>query len=81
MNNVKQIIAYGECRDSIKEFADKNNFECKVFETLEESTKEAYILSLEGDIILLSPACASFDQFVDFEDRGSKFKEAVRNLK
>ncbi len=34
----------------------------------------------EGDIVLLSPACASFDQFRDFEDRGDQFRKLVRGL-
>lgn len=46
----------------------------------EEAVMHAYKLSSPGDVVLLSPACASFDLFENYEDRGRKFKEAVRNL-
>ena len=46
----------------------------------EEAVMQAYKLSSPGDVVLLSPACASFDLFENYEDRGRKFKEAVRNL-
>ena len=46
----------------------------------EEATKVAYKLGEKGDCVLLSPACASFDLFDSYEDRGRKFKEAVRKL-
>lgn len=45
-----------------------------------EAVQQAYKLSEPGDIVLLSPACASFDLFENFEDRGRQFKDAVRNL-
>jgi len=48
--------------------------------SMNEAVKSAYYLASTGDTILLSPACASFDLFENFEDRGRKFKEAVRNL-
>ena len=46
----------------------------------EEAVKLADKLAASGDVVLLSPCCASFDLFKNYEDRGRKFKEAVRNL-
>jgi len=48
--------------------------------SMEDAVKVAYRLSKRGDAVLLSPACASFDLFEDYEDRGRQFKSAVRNL-
>jgi UDP-N-acetylmuramoylalanine--D-glutamate ligase len=47
---------------------------------MEEAVKAAYYLARNGDTVLLSPACASFDLFENYEDRGNQFKEQVRNL-
>lgn len=49
-------------------------------QSITEAVKIAYKLSDKGDNVLLSPACASFDLFENYEDRGRQFKEAVRNL-
>ena len=46
----------------------------------EEAVKIASEFAADGDVVLLSPCCASFDLFKSYEDRGKKFKEAVRNL-
>lgn len=46
----------------------------------EEAVKVAYKIAEKGDTVLLSPACASFDLFENYEDRGNKFKQAVREL-
>ncbi|MBI4802338.1 MAG: UDP-N-acetylmuramoyl-L-alanine--D-glutamate ligase [Elusimicrobia bacterium] len=48
---------------------------------MSEAVSQAFQKGGKGDIVLLSPACASFDQFKDFEDRGKKFKELVKRLK
>ncbi|MGE5809847.1 MAG: UDP-N-acetylmuramoyl-L-alanine--D-glutamate ligase, partial [Nitrospirota bacterium] len=48
--------------------------------TLAEAVERAAARAAHGDVVLLSPACASFDMFKDFEDRGRQFKEAVRKL-
>ncbi len=48
--------------------------------TMQEAVQTAAHLAEEGEIVLLSPACASFDMFTDFEDRGRQFKEIVHNL-
>jgi UDP-N-acetylmuramoylalanine--D-glutamate ligase len=46
----------------------------------EEAVKAAYHMSSKGDVVLLSPACASFDLFANYEDRGKQFKDAVKEL-
>lgn len=48
--------------------------------SMDEAVKAAYYLARNGDTVLLSPACASFDLFENYEDRGSQFKQNVRNL-
>lgn len=80
VTNVKSIISYGECRDRIKDFANSVNIKVYVVETLDSAVKKAYSLSNEGDIVLLSPASASWDQYKCFEDRGNEFKKVVNSL-
>lgn len=80
LKNVIHIVCYGETKNRIKEFADECKIDVTVVDTLEEATKFAYNISSVGDTILLSPACASWDQFDDFEKRGDKFKETVYSL-
>ena len=79
MGNVKAVICYGETKYKIKEFVDTLKIDCYVLENLRESVHKAYELSKSGDVVLLSPACASWDQYKDFEVRGREFKEIVLN--
>ena len=51
-----------------------------LFKTFEEAVKAAHALAQEGDVVLMSPACASFDQFKNFALRGEAFKQIVENL-
>ncbi|CAL2101281.1 UDP-N-acetylmuramoylalanine--D-glutamate ligase [Tenacibaculum sp. 190130A14a] len=69
LDNQKIIETFGGVVDSLIETAGA-----------EEAVKVAYKLASKGDTVLLSPACASFDLFKSYEDRGTKFKEAVRGL-
>ncbi len=80
LQNVKCILSFGETKEKINEFASKNHITSMVFNSLEEATIKAYELSEKDDIILLSPACASWDQYKDFEIRGKEFKEIVKKL-
>ena len=77
---VKAIVCLGtDNAKIIKAFADvvENIVEAG---TAEEAVKKAYYLGKQGDTVLLSPACASFDLFENYEDRGMQFKAAVRSL-
>lgn len=80
MINVKYIVCYGETKEKIKEFAIKYNYNCEIVNNLIEATHKAYQISSSGDTILLSPGCASWDQYKCFEDRGNEFKEEIKKL-
>lgn len=81
VGNVKAIVCYGETKNKIKEFADKNNVNCYVLENLNEAVNKAHEIAESGDTVLLSPACASWDQFKTFEERGELFKNLVKGLR
>lgn len=77
---IKGIIAIGEAKEII--FDDLgHHFPVHFAETLEEAVQAAFELAIPGDIVLLSPGCASFDMFDNFEHRGRVFKKAVASLK
>lgn len=77
---IKAIICLGEKNEKIKE-AFSNVIDL-IVETkgAEEAVKVAYKIAEKGDNVLLSPACASYDLFEDYQDRGRQFKKAVRQL-
>ena len=78
---VSGIVLYGETKEKLQEAAKVADVPViEVVNTLEEATKKAYEISKEDDIILLSPACASWDQFKSFEIRGDEFIQVVENL-
>ncbi len=69
IDNTKIVNAFGNC---VEQMVETNN--------MEDAVRVAYKLSEAGDNVLLSPACASFDLFENYEDRGRQFKNAVRGL-
>ena len=81
MNKVRVIIGIGECRSRVLEFANSLNKECHIYETLQEGFQKAIQVSKENDIILLSPASASWDQYKECEERGAEFKKLVGEYK
>jgi len=76
---VKAIVALGVNNERIHQAFDDI---VTVYDagSMDEAVKTSYYLANDGDVVLLSPACASFDLFENYEDRGRKFKEAVRKL-
>ncbi len=81
MKNVKLVVSYGQTKDRIKEYCDSIGIKCIVTDELIPATKIAIDNSNSGDVLLLSPACASWDQFSDFETRGRIFKEYINSYK
>ncbi|MBQ8892668.1 MAG: UDP-N-acetylmuramoyl-L-alanine--D-glutamate ligase [Bacilli bacterium] len=81
IKNVKVIIGIGECRSRVKEFADKNNIENYIFEHLKDGFKKSIELIKDEDVVLLSPASASWDQYKECEERGDEFKKLVEEYK
>lgn len=80
MLHVKMVVCYGENKARIEKFANDLMIEVIVTDTLREAVDEAYRNSEKGDIILLSPASASWDQYKCFEDRGCEYKECINKL-
>ena len=80
MKNVKCILTYGETKKRIKHFAIQNNFQVYEYGTLKECVEKAKEISEKNDVVLLSPACASLDQYESFEQRGEDYKKCVNTL-
>jgi len=79
-DKVKKVFLIGEASDEIREALDGVVKMEKVAD-LEGAVQKAYDNSSRGDIVLLSPGCASFDMFESYVERGNVFKEAVNHLK
>lgn len=80
LEHVKIIMAIGECRNRVREFGKTMKIPTYSYEFLKDAFEMAWILSSKDDIILLSPASASWDQYKQCEDRGDEFKQYVDNL-
>lgn len=78
--NVKAIVAIGQCRARVKEFGDSINIPTYEYERLSDGFEKCVDLAYENDVVLLSPASASWDQYKQCEDRGAEFKELVNKL-
>jgi UDP-N-acetylmuramoylalanine--D-glutamate ligase len=87
VEKVKKLILMGQTANKIntvvKVEANRQNKDVKIYRvnTLEEAVKTAREISENGEIVLMSPASASFDMFKNFSEKGNKFKELVKKLR
>ena len=83
VGNVKRIICFGDAANrfytELSEGIDPQSL--LQADSLEDATRKAFELSDAGDVILLSPACSSFDEFTSYEERGEFFKDLVARMK
>jgi UDP-N-acetylmuramoylalanine--D-glutamate ligase len=79
-NRVKRLILIGEAKERMgREIGGLTD--TVMAKSLEEAVAIAYQAAKRGEIVLLSPACSSFDMFKDYKERGKVFKEAVNRIK
>lgn len=85
-NKIKSLVIVGDTKFKIKkvfeDYMNKNNKAMDIFivDTFKEAVYKAKEIAQHGDIVTLSPACASFDMFANFEIRGNEFKKIVNNM-
>ncbi|WP_286315784.1 UDP-N-acetylmuramoyl-L-alanine--D-glutamate ligase [Romboutsia ilealis] len=80
--NVYALVLLGETAQKIKECAQNKGFDnITVVKDMKEAVNASYQIAKEGDVVLLSPACASWDMYKSFEVRGIDFKDNVNNLR
>ncbi|MGZ6235751.1 MAG: UDP-N-acetylmuramoyl-L-alanine--D-glutamate ligase [Syntrophales bacterium] len=78
-SKVKELVLFGEARDKIYDLIGDTVKTTKTT-TLKEAIELAYRHSRPGDVVLLSPGCASFDEFSNYKERGRFFKDVVKSL-
>jgi UDP-N-acetylmuramoylalanine--D-glutamate ligase len=82
LKGIKGVITFGQTAKKIESAAEEAGIQfVKRVDNVEQAVPAAYELSESGDVILLSPACASWDQFKTFEERGDMFIQVVHKLK
>lgn len=79
-SKVKAIVCLGLDNSKILEAFRNLGIDMVETQSMDDAVRSAYYLAKKGEVVLLSPACASFDLFENYEDRGHQFKNAVRAL-
>lgn len=79
-NKVKAIVCMGKDNSKLLDYFTGKVQEIRDTHSLEDAVKACTEIAVDGDTVLLSPCCASFDLFSSYEDRGRQFKDAVKNL-
>jgi len=78
-SRAKAVVAIGEARPLVREALD-GAVEVREAETLKDAVDRAYAFAQPSGVVLLAPACASFDMFTDYAERGRAFKEEVGRI-
>ena len=79
-DKIKKIYAIGEVRNRIINFCRNNDISYEEYEFMKDSLLSINRNAQSGDVVLLSPGSASWDQYAKFEDRGEEFKNIVNNF-
>ena len=77
---VKALVAIGEFADNLVGMAQEVKIKVAKAKSMEEAAQKAFEMASSGDIVLLSPGCASLDMFANYAQRGEEFKKAVQKL-
>lgn len=78
---IKCVVCFGQDRQNIFECAKKHNQKVEIFEKFDDAVLFCKEFATEGDFVLLSPACSSFDEFSSYAERGERFKTLILGCK